>query len=429
MTGIATILLAVTASLHAGAARLETVVRTDHTNALYRCGERATFTVSVSDGAALVRTGTVSVVLDDFGTNVLVTRTFDLSQANPLAVSGMRSTPGFLRLKVSGAGEAKVWGVGYEPGRIRAVTPCPADFDAFWANARARLAAEVPLDPQVRKIAERCTPAFDFYRISFATFGRRVHGYMSVPTDAARGPFPLELQISAAGFGGWTNDMQGEPDRIRVFFGVYPFEPDWKWATSGLKATYAEMDRTLRSRYACSSYATAGAGVSREAYFFYPVILGIDRAVDWLAARPDVDRRRFCYHGVSQGGGLGLALTALNGNITRATFAVPALTDTLAGQAGRQSGWPQPVESQRQAGAKAVAAAVMPYFDATCFAARITCPVRFAVGFADVTCPPHCTYAAFNALASEDKDLVYGIGMGHTCWSRYSKALSEWLRK
>ena len=58
------------------------------------------------------------------------------------------------------------------------------------------LSREVPLDAQMTKVPQRCTAAFDFYRISFATFGRRVYGYMSVPTDKAKAPYPVIFEVS-----------------------------------------------------------------------------------------------------------------------------------------------------------------------------------------------------------------------------------------
>lgn len=403
-------------------------ISTDHTNAMYRCGEKAAFAIRVTDGAALMKTGEVAVVLDNFGTNIMVRQVFRLAEANPIVVAGTRNDPGFLRLKTSGAGGSVVWGVGYEPDRVRPVTQVPDDFDAFWTDARKKLAAKVPLDAQVTKVLERCTEKFDFYRISFATFGRRVHGFMSIPADKSRAPFPVSLSVAAAGFGDWTNNMGGQPDRIEVFFSVYPFEPNWKWKEMGLKSVYDAMNTDYDVDYACGRYCNAGAGVSREAYFYYPVILGIDRAIDWLAARPDVDASRIRYQGTSQGGGMGMILTGLNKRISRAAFFVPAITDTLATDAGRQSGWPQPLENIRRAEEREVARRVMPYFDAASFATRITCPVRFAVGLADTTCPPHCTWAAYNATASKDKRLFYGIGMGHGCRSEFYRALGQWLR-
>jgi len=402
-------------------------IKSPRLDALYRCGEKASFSVSVTDGSALMKTGEVRVVLDNFGTGVISSNVYSLAKGNPIKVKGTLGRPGFLRLTAAGAGGSAVWSVAYEPERLRPVTPLPADFDAFWSSARKKLAAEVPLDPVMTKVPERCTDKFDYYRISFATFGRRVHGYMSIPTDASRAPYPVELQVSAAGFGGWTNDMGGNADRINVFFAVYPFEPDWRWAKLGLQSKYDAMNEAYAAKYGCDRYSNAGSSVSREEYFFYPVILGIDRAIDWIAARPEVDPKKIRYQGTSQGGGMGLALTALNKHISRAVFFVPAMTDTLAGEAGLQSGWPQPVKNQRDEAARSVVRKVMPYFDGASFATRITCPVRYVIGLADTTCAPHCTWATFNALASKDKRLVYGIGMGHGVRSAFYTAMLHWL--
>ena len=405
-------------------------IAVDRTNALYACGERATFTVTAVDEAgAPVKAGRVTASLDNFGPKQLATRAVDLARENPFAVSGTMAEPGFLRLRLSGEGcKGQVFGVGYEPEKLEKGSPSPDDFDAFWAAARARLAREVPLDAQVARVAERSTPAFDYFRISFATFGRRVYGYMSVPTDKARAPWPVDFQVAAAGFGGWTNDMGGRPDAICVFFSVYPFEPHWNWEKLGLKAQYDAMNAAARAKHG-TGYATSGIAESREAYFFYPVLLGIDRAVDWVAARPDVDRARFRYQGTSQGGGFGFYLTGLNHAFTRAAFYVPAITDTMGYLKGRQSGWPQIVEHnsatpERRAAAERFA----PYFDGANFAARIRCPVRVAVGFADTTCAPCAVYAAYNAIPVKDKGIVHGIGMGHGCFGRFYAELGAWVR-
>ena len=309
-------------------------------------------------------------------------------------------------------------------------SPSPEDFDEFWASARAKLAAEVPLDAQMVRIAERSTAAFDFYRVSFATFGRRVYGYMSVPTDKALAPYPVEIQVSAAGFGGWTNNMDGERDRIRMFFAVYDWPPDWRWKELGLTAKYDEMNAAYGKRYGCKRYCTAGITESREAYYFYPVLLGIDRAVDWVCERPDVDPSRIWYQGTSQGGGFGFYLCGLNRRFTRAVFFVPAITDTMGYLKGRESGWPKIVESNSSTPeAKAAAERNAPYFDAANFAPRITCPVRVAAGLADTTCPPSAVTAAFNAIKSEDKRIIYGKDMTHSCYGSIYTYLGNWLRQ
>ena len=308
-------------------------------------------------------------------------------------------------------------------------SPRPDDFDAFWAEARSRLAAEVALDPKVELVEERSGPAWKFYRISFATFGRRVYGYMSVPTDRALAPYPIEFQVSAAGFGEWSNDMEPAADRIVVFFSVYDWAPDWNWLINGLQSRYDAMNADYEKRYNCKRYCTAGITESREEYYFYPVLLGINRAVDWLCAREDVDHKRVWYEGTSQGGGFGFYLCGLNHHFTRAVFFVPAITDTMGYLKGRESGWPKIVESNSSTPEKRAAAERnAPYFDAANFASLITCPVRVVAGLSDTTCPPSAVTAAFNEIKSEDKRIIYGQDMPHGCYDNVYYVLGNWLR-
>ncbi len=404
-------------------------IEMNKTDCLYACGEKATFTVTAVDEKGVsVTTGVVTATLDNFGPKKFEKKSVDLAQANPFTISGAMSEPGFLRLCLAGKGcKNKVFGVGYEPEKLEKGSPSPTDFDAFWAAAKAKLAKEVPLDAQVVRVPERCTKDFEFFRISFATFGRRVYGYMSVPTDKSLAPYPVDFQVAAAGFGGWTNNMGGKKDSINVFFAVYPFAPHWDWEKLGLKAKYDELNKQTHEKYGVG-YATSGITESREAYFFYPVLLGIDRAVDWVAARPDVDKRYFRYQGTSQGGGFGFYLTGLNHTFTRAVFYVPAITDTMGYLKGRQSGWPQIIENNSKTPEKRAAAERnAPYFDGANFAARIQCPVRVAVGFADTTCAPCAVYAAYNAILVKDKGIVHGIGMTHSCFGKFYKELGDWV--
>ena len=406
----------------------------DRSDGLYRCGETATFTVRVLSTNALAEAANPCAMLDNFGSSVLTNMPFDVTATGvALTVSGTLGEPGFLRLSLlptkSGRDDPYVFSVGFEPEKIRKGSPSPDDFDAFWAAARARLASEVPLDAQMTRVPERSTSAFDFYRISFATFGRRVHGYMSVPTDKSKAPFPVDFGVNAAGFGDWTNNMQGERDSIQVQFSVYPFEPDWRWKALGLESKYKAMDAEVQAKYGAPRYCQAGITESREAYFFYPVILGIDRAVDWIAARPDVDKSRFRYQGTSQGGGFGFYLCGLNRAFTRAAFYVPAITDTMGYLAGRQSGWPQIVENNSSTpGRRAAAERWAPYFDGANFASRIKCPVRVAVGFSDTICPPCAVYAAYNEIKVKDKAIGNGIGMTHSCSSRFYSEFGRWVK-
>lgn len=398
----------------------------DKPEAVYKVGEKAKFIVTATDTKGKkIAAGTVNVTLDNFGPKVILSEKIDLAKENPFTVEGTLGEPGFLRLMID---EKKcLWSVGFDPERIEKGSSLPADFDKFWADARAKLDKTVPIDAKIVRVPERCTSDFEFYRTSFATFGRRIHGYISVPTDKSIKEFPVHVQVAAAGFGGWTNDMKGRKDRISVFFSVYPWAPHWQWGLLGLQNAYDYMNTALAVKYGPKVYSCAGIGESRESEFFYPVIVGIDRAVDWIAANYPVDRKNFVYSGTSQGGGFGIYLAALNSNFTKAAFMVPALTDVMGYKKGRMSGWPRFTESQADEKSRVNAEKFAPYFDAANFASRIKCPVRFSVGFADVTCPPPAVYATYNEVKVADKKILHGLGMSHSCRAEFYEKVGKWL--
>ena len=386
----------------------------DRENALYGCGETATFTVRVADSQGGAPTnGLVAWTLDNFGSVKVGSGSADLAKANPFTVRGKLDEPGFLRLTARCDDASKVWSVGYDVGRIRQDEPCPADFDEYWQGEKARLAREVPLDARCEKVDRMCSAARDAYRISFATFnGTRLWGFMTIPTDRSKAPFRTVLRVCDAGTGA-TGPWSDRTDEITVTMNVFPFEPaaNEKEQRKLLDA----FNRSQAAKYglAPGSYcALCGVGDSREDYFFHDAMLGLARAVDWIAARPEVDPKRLVYFGSSQGGGFGLYLNYLVPRFVRAVFAVPAATGHFGFRQRRQDGWPNLVLHQ-PAAKRAAAERNAAYFDGVNFAARIRVPVRFIVGFADGCCPPPNVYAAYNVCPSADKAIVNAVGAEH----------------
>lgn len=402
----------------------------DHADARYRLGEPAKITVSVIEkDSSLVKTGGCSVCLNNcFGRVVKGGRSVDLARENPFTVTGTLNEPGFLGVSIAGKGV--VWSVGFEPEKIRTGAPRPDDFDAFWRTAIENLDRTTPPDLCLEKDEKASTPAAVAYRISFATAGgTRVYGFYTAPTDRAKGPYPAFVNVPGAGLG-----VSGRPrawtDRVTLTMNVHRFEPQPDAKAQGV--AYAAQQKALNGQYGfakgynCDKYWMMGASASREDYFYYAAILGINRAVRWLAERPEVDRTKILYSGTSQGGAFGCYLAGLNpGLFRRSVIVVPALCDHLGGRAGRRAGWPQllagVVDPKK-------AETIAPYFDAAHFAARIANPVRFRVGLADIMCPPASVYAAFNAVPVADKRITDMIGCGHGDGpAEFSKADAAWL--
>lgn len=404
-------------------------ISSDRQDALYRCGAEATFTVHAvwKDGTPVKR-GSVEVALDDSGAKAVSEQSIDLSKTNPFRVKGRLDRPGFLQMRLSGDGFSHTrFAVGYEPERIVKGSPTPPDFRDFWERAVRALDETVPPDPRLEPVPDRSTGAFDFWRISFATYGgARVYGYLSIPKDAsASKKYPVRVQVPGAGKGSWTNNMSGDPEAICMLITVHDFAPPFDLAE--LRGKHDELSGRLKAKWGTPYYDLAGIAKSREDYYFYKVILGANRAVNWLASRPEVDRSDFTYSGTSQGGGFGFYLLGLNRHFTRGVMFVPALADILGCLAGRRSGWPRLVEQQRPED-RSAAQANAPYFDAANFAPYITCPVRVVAGFSDNTCPPAAVYAAYNAIASRDKDILHGIGMTHSVRGGFYEELGSWQK-
>lgn len=400
----------------------------DHADHRYAVGEEAVFSMTAP---SCCTTGVMKVRLDNFGSKVVREASWDVSAERTFRIRGALDEPGCLRLGLTGP-DGNSWtaeSVMVDPYKILPGTGDPKDFDAFWAAAKAKLAKEVPLDAKVERYEERCTKDFDFYRVSFATFGRRVYGFMSLPKDAsAAKKYPVRFEVPGAGLGDWSQNMRGAADEIRVKIMVYDWAPLWNDLPEA-KRRYDAMNAAYREKYGVEHYGQSGLSEGRERYYYYSVLLGIDRVVDWVAAREDVDASRIGYSGSSQGGMFGLYLTGLNKHISRAAVYVPAGCDWLANaRYSRQAGWPWIVEAQREE-ARDATAKWAPYFDAANFARRIHVPIRFVCGTIDITCAPASVWAAFNVCPSRDKDIDVGYQMGHGVRDEFYKKNEAWLKQ
>ena len=411
-------------------------VETDHADCLYRCGERATFTVTVTDtSGAPLTAGRFRARLDNYGVRVFAEAEFDLAEGNPFTLSAAKETPGFMCLRLDAdrdkfalpglpGQDTFQWGVAYEPEKIRPGAECPSDFAAFWEEAVRKLDETVPADPRLEKVEAACAPGHDYFRVSFASHGgRRVWGWLNMPTG--EGPFPVRVNVPGAGIGATGTSVSDAEITLTMNVHSYP-QPETPEAR---EAAYKAQDERFAAPRGVARYCHAGIHLSREDYFFYASLLGINRAVNWLWAHPKADHADFTYSGTSQGGGFGLMLTGLNGHFTRSCIFVPAICDHLGHRVeGRESGWPKLIDAQRPEN-RAAAERNAPYFDGASFATRITCPVRVVVGFSDQHCPPASGYAAYNCIPSADKAILHGIGMGHAVFQRFYDEMGVWVRQ
>lgn len=396
----------------------------DRASCIYRLGEEASVAITATNGAGeAVRSGSVRVTVDNYGRRtVKPPETWDFSRANPIVVKGTLDAPGFMRIRVQGRdGDGKWishrWGMGFEPEKIRPASERPADFDAFWDNAIARFAESVPLGAKMEKDEAESAKnggSHVCWRLTFNTVpaGRVIRGQLSVPAKG-NGPWPVSVCVPGAGSGSWG--FSRSAGRVFLILNVldYPRVPA---DGADAKALYAAQNAAWGAKGGQDRqwYFEGDVTEGREGFFYYGAILGINRAVDWVAGQPFVDTGDIRYAGQSQGGAFGIILAALNKHLTRAQIGEPAMTDmsgVLAG--GRQSGWPMLPEKFSGKPCYDDVMKMLPYFDCAHFAPRVRIPTRWFVGFADELCPPHAVWAGYNCLAAGDRKMLCFPGLGH----------------
>ena len=385
---------------------------TDHQDALYKCGEKAIFQGTVTKAGQPLTAGKATVKLSNDGMKTISTQEIDLAKKNPFKVEGTMTGPGFLQCAVVLDKDRGYAGAGFDPEKIQPAAPMPEDFKKFWDDGIREL-DKIPPDVKLEPLPKYSTPQFDCFKISFANIDNtRIYGFLSVPKDK-KGTFPALVNVAAAGPGHCTPDTGWvKGGVIMLLLNVHQYNPPTDAAE--IRKIYDELNKPML-------YCLQGAP-DRDKYYFKKSILGINRAINWLAERPDVDKEHFVMFGSSQGGAFTLIMSGLNKNIKAASANVPALCDHAGYKLDRSPGWPRIVSNNDPEKLK-----MSGYFDAVNFARSITCPIIFSVGFIDTISSPSSVYAAYNIIQSP-KMIFNEPDMGHSQSKRFSAYQNEWLK-
>ena len=389
---------------------------------VYKCGEKAAFTLSVFDNGKAVTSGKYTVVFTLDGNKKIGEQIVDLAQGNPATVTTTLDKPGFVLARVlNSAGKAAMTtgakgkkaaalaGAAFDPEKIQMGYSLPEDFMAFWEAGRKQL-ANTPV--KLEKVEKYSKGTYNTYYVTVNTLNNEtLTGYLAVPK--APGKYPAYITVPGAGPG-----VVG---------------PSSVWAAKGVislsmnvhKFPTADNSAEQKARYAADQkikpgYSHRGAG-DRNKYFFRSAYVGIDRVINYVAAMPEWDGKHMVIDGSSQGGGSALILSGFNKNITALAANVPALCDPGGSKTGRSSGWPRLDRTKNPD-------AFAPYFDAANFARFIKVPALLSCGFIDTTCSPSSVYAAYNQLKG-DKQMVHVPLEGHTVSKGYSAIRDKFVSK
>ncbi|MFB6715991.1 MULTISPECIES: acetylxylan esterase [unclassified Streptomyces] len=273
----------------------------------------------------------------------------------------------------------------------------PEDFDAFWSQTLDE-ARSHDLGARFERRTDTGLATVDVYDVTFAGFdGHPVKGWFVLPAGTTE---PLPVVVEFIGYGGGRG--LAHTHLLWASAGFAHFVMDTRGQGSGW--VVGDTPDPVGSAPAFPGFMTRGIE-DPHAFYYRRVFTDAVRAVEAARSHPLTDATRTAAIGVSQGGGITLAVGGLIPDLVAIAPDVPFLCDfpralTVTDRTPyREVG--NYLKTHR--GRAERARTTLSYFDGVHFAARGQAPALFSTALEDMTCPPSTVFAAFNAYAHQDK--------------------------
>jgi cephalosporin-C deacetylase len=397
---------------------VKVIVAPDHTNWLYRVGEKVKFTVSVLQFGNPVKNARVRYEVGPEKMDAIKKDSLNISGDSFVIDGGTMKTSGFLRCIVYADVDGKQYRnlatAGFEPTAIKPTIQNPADFLQFWDRAKADL-AKIPMDTRMTLMPERCTEKVNVYHVNLQNYrSSRLYGILCVPKK--EGKYPAILKVPGAGVRPYSGDVAtAEKGYITFEIGIHgiPVNMDvsvYNNLAAGALNGYQNFDLDDRDRY-----------------YYKRVYLGCVRANDFVMSLPQFDGSNLAVTGGSQGGALSIITAALDSRVKYLAAFYPALCDVTGYLNGRAGGWPHIFDKYNLAfNNKKDKIETCGYYDVVNFARQVKIPGMYSWGYNDETCPPTSMYAAYNVIPAT-KSLFLALETGHWTFPEQNEKLNNWL--
>ena len=380
-------------------------IEADRTNGRYAAGEAMNFLVTANTS------GSADYILKyDNDSPPIETGTVNVVAGQTTNIPFSLATPGTVICEISNSSNSAVAAAVFSPFQIEPLEPEPSDFDAFW-NARKAELANVPSTPKVifhQNHAYGTTFSLELDNID----GRKIYGYITVPTGA--GPFPAIITLPPAGNNaGLVQPKEFMAERVGVLavtLSIHNVPPD-------------EEDP--------NGYLPDDIADAANNYYRYAVLAAI-RTIDYLHTRSDFDGENIGLVGVSQGGGLAIMVGGLDDRVNLLACSNPTHGQNAGYKYDKASPYPyyvrRSVEAFGSSQHEAATVAASKYYDAMYFAKRYDGSAFVAVSYEDVVVPSATTFAIINQLAGS-KVVVHSKELGHIHPEEYWDGRYDFFRK
>lgn len=338
---------------------------------------------------------------------------------------GTMKEAGFLRCIVTMEKNGVVYrGLGtaaFRPDLIKPTVSEPKDFDRFWDDGKAKLAA-LPIDAKMELMPNLGTSKVDVYHVSFQNVGTgiskfsRIYGILAVPKSAnPNQKFPALLRVPGAGVRPYTGQIAlAERGIITLEIGIHGIPVNLPMSV------YDDIRAGSLNRYMTYNLD------NRDDYYYRRVYLGCLRANDFLTSLPQYDGKNLAVIGGSQGGALAIMTAALDSRVKVLSASYPALSDMTGYLYGRAGGWFHGFKDEKNRTKEKIE--TVSYYDTVNFAKRLKVAGIYSWGYNDEVVPPTSSYAAYNVI-SAPKTLLLGLEMGHANSNEQTERMNNWIEK
>jgi len=296
--------------------------------------------------------------------------------------------------------------IGVNPEQITSAPDKQSDFEQFWSDTKAELAA---IDPEFKltEIPAKSTDKRKVYLLEFYSLkdlgdtAAIARAYYAEPTGEGSYPCVIHYQGYDGGTGDpWCMGGNDNPEFAELIL-----------STRGQVINNRPPYTNLYGDWFVYGFD------SKEHYYYRGAYMDAVRAIDFAASRDKIDANNIFAEGASQGGALTIAAAALaDTKLNAIAPAIPFMGDFP--DYFQLASWPSyPANQKRQelGMTDEEMYKMLSYFDTKNLATMIECPVYQTIGLQDDVCPPHTNMAPYNNLPSSvEKKIIYNALLGHT---------------
>lgn len=282
---------------------------------------------------------------------------------------------------------------GLNPLKLTTEMHKPADFESFWRNTLDTLRM---IAPGYKVTLEKALSINNksVYLVEMHSWGNAViRGWLSIPNDHGK---KIAVKYRLPGY-----VVKAEPSLDDDDFAVFNINVRGNGNSKDAIDTHGEYNLYNLE--------------NRDTYVYRSVYMDCVRGLDFLCSHGNMglDTTKIMVDGASQGGGLVIALAALDKRIKIVTCEVPLYADfrkaleitKLDPKSQTPMGMIAKYQRIHPDFTNEKLYKVWDYYDPLNFAPMVKCPVLMGIGLLDQFCPPQCSFVMYNQMKNKNNEI------------------------